>query len=480
MSAVCNFARILIIIVSIVLKSRLPFIAILACIAIFGVLLRLVNYDAIPAQSETADEFLYPWAGMSLITTGVPSSWSWFTSYPEGKVYNKWGGPFRIVSPWLEKPPLYSLLSGSWMLAFGAHDFFDVRLSVLRLLPITLSFVTIVLVGTLAAKVLTPATGLLAALLYTTIPTIAVSNRLSLTENLLTPLILLTLLALESKHKFAAAFVLISGVILTVLTKQIGISLLITVSILLLAQRAWKMLGLVVLAGLAGFGIYYGMGIYYGWEQFMRVQNEFQQAFTSAGLPELMASLFSFPTVGRKDHLLFDGSMLLGYLILFAAPLWTAVEIHTASLIGAARSKTFALFLFPFVFLICLSLVASGAGFSFYGWHVVPLFPFITIFLAQTLLNYWRGKLSPFTSLIIFLFLASSTLRFGLTIFDQNHQISWQPLLMFLLCIIVGLELLPQKIRAKGLLTLFVIYLAINVLTVWHMSLFIPSLPQPL
>ncbi|KKS84086.1 MAG: Glycosyl transferase family 39 [Candidatus Gottesmanbacteria bacterium GW2011_GWA1_43_11] len=466
------------------LKSRFPFIAILACIAIFGVLLRLVSYDTLPPHGETADEFLYPWAGMSLITTGVPSSWSWFTSYSEGTVYNKWGGPFRIVSPWLEKPPLYSLLSGSWMLATGARDFFDVRLSVLRLLPITLSFVTIVLVGALAAKVLTPATGLLAALLYATIPTIAVSNRFSLTENLLTPLILLTLLAyyyfLESKRKLAFGLLLATGVFLAVLTKQIGISLLITISVLLLAQRTWKMLGLVVLAGLAGFGIYYGMGIYYGWEQFMRVQNEFQQVFTSAGLPELMASLFSFSTVGRKDHLLFDGSMLLGYLILFAAPLWTAVEIHTASLIGAARSKTFALFLFPFVFLVCLSLVASGAGFSFYGWHVFPLFPFITIFLAQMLLNYWRGKLSPFTSLIIFLFLASSTLRFGLTIFDQNHQISWQPQLMFLLCIIIGLELLPHKLRVKGLLTLFIVYLAINVLTVWRMGLFIPGIPQPL
>ena len=175
------------------MMTKTIFHILLIFISTFGLLLRFIDYDRVPAFGETRDEFAYPWAGMTLLQTGVPKSWSWFSAYPDGVIYQKWGGPFHIVSPWLDQQPLYSLISGAWMMLNGSRDLFDVRLSTLRVLPITLSFFTVILTGLLAKALFGNKAGLLSALLYATVPTIVMANRLSLTENLITPISLLVL-----------------------------------------------------------------------------------------------------------------------------------------------------------------------------------------------------------------------------------------------------------------------------------------------
>ncbi|MBI2327299.1 hypothetical protein HYU92_03165 [Candidatus Curtissbacteria bacterium] len=112
------------------------FTILLLLITILGLILRFLDYDKFPPFDATKDEFFYSWAGMSLIQTGTPKSWSIFNAYPDGELVYKWGTWYRLVSPWLDKPPLYSLITGSWVLLNGARDLFDVRLSILRVILI--------------------------------------------------------------------------------------------------------------------------------------------------------------------------------------------------------------------------------------------------------------------------------------------------------------------------------------------------------
>ncbi|KKS80873.1 MAG: Glycosyl transferase family 39, partial [Candidatus Gottesmanbacteria bacterium GW2011_GWC1_43_10] len=160
------------------MKNKL-FIILLVAIALLGLGLRLVDYDRLPGFEETQDEFFYPWAGMTMLQRKPPVGWSWFEAYPKREIKTFWGAQYPLVSPWLEKPPLYSLLSGAWMLLSGAKEIWEVRLTVLRLLPIGLSFFTIILTGILATKVFSRPVGIIAALLYATTPTMVMANRMS-------------------------------------------------------------------------------------------------------------------------------------------------------------------------------------------------------------------------------------------------------------------------------------------------------------
>ena len=65
------------------------FYILLIFIAALGLLLRLTHYDSTPPFGETKDEFIYPWAGMSFIQTGIPTTWSPFSAYKNIENINK-------------------------------------------------------------------------------------------------------------------------------------------------------------------------------------------------------------------------------------------------------------------------------------------------------------------------------------------------------------------------------------------------------
>src|SRR3989344_449533 len=116
--------------------SQKLFYILLCTIILFGLLLRVINYQEVPPFGENRDEFFYPWSGMTMLQGKLPVGWSFFSAYPNPTVVKWWGMEFPLVSPWVEKPPLYSLITGGWMLINGTHELNQVRLSVLRTIPI--------------------------------------------------------------------------------------------------------------------------------------------------------------------------------------------------------------------------------------------------------------------------------------------------------------------------------------------------------
>src|SRR5262245_37516856 len=90
-----------------------------------GLGLRLYHLEKAPYFNETSDEFAWTWSGMSLLHDGVPTAWTYLPAY--GNVgWTSWRGfGFHMVKPWLDHPPLFSVVMGSWMLAAGYRDIFS-------------------------------------------------------------------------------------------------------------------------------------------------------------------------------------------------------------------------------------------------------------------------------------------------------------------------------------------------------------------
>lgn len=444
-------------------------------IALFGLFLRLIDYQKVPPFDVTKDEFFYPWSGMTFIKTGNPTAWSLFDSYTEAEVVYKWGTWYRIVSPWVEKPPLYAIMSGLVVIASGAADMFDVRLSVIRLLPIFLSFSTIILIGLVARKFFDDNVSYLSMIFYATVPTIVMANRLSLVENLLTPLVLLGIYIFSEdfKSKFTKNLRIYSvGIVvaLCLLTKNIGIALPLVFIWILLREKNYKDFSIIFIFSTIFTLVHPLIGYIYNWELFLNVMRDYQRIHALVGPPEVVQTIFRFPIVGHQwDRLFLDGGMLAGYILLFSSPfiLHKFDERKSTLLLG-----------FPLLYLLVLSLLESGSTpYSFFGWHVYPLFPFMMILLAKAaheLIN----KPNLIQMLFFFLLLGFSSLRF-LTILMPEITKSWQPIAFLTVSIlIVGLMFRRNLDKAViyGALTIFLI---INVLVVFSLNQIYPGFAQP-
>lgn len=447
---------------------------ILVLVTLLGLVLRLHQYDRLPPFGETKDEFMYPWAGMTWMQTGTPMSWSYFPSYPKGTDVKLWGETFRLVSPWVEKPPLYSLLTGQVMLLSGAQTLSDVRFTTLRLIPIFLSLITIIVLGLTVRQVTNEAVALISSLLYAVTPTIVMANRLSLTENLLTPLTLLTLYIYvkpaQGKFSLFKPFILGLGCALTLLTKNVSIALPISLIILMCGKREWKPALIVALISIIGIIIHPLMGWYYDWGLFTAVLEDYRQAFI-LGFPETIASIFLYPVIGHKEKIFLDGAMLSGYILLLAAPFWLRVRHY--------GDRILPLLSFPFAYLGLMCLMVGGK--SWFGWHLFPVYPFLSFVLSVALYELFTAP-EFLRFMFFFMTLAASSIRF-LLLTTPSLNIGWQTLLGAILVgtgIVWPLERYKVRVRQTVLFILFALFIFTSIYTVFHLSSIYQVRPQPL
>ena len=475
------------------MKNKL-FIIILLFIALFGLSLRLIDYDKLPPFGETRDEFMYPWAGMSLIQTGIPTSWADFYSYKTKTPVKYWGVNFNLVSPWNEKPPLYPLLVGGWALLNGITQFGEVRLSLIRQVPIFLNLLSIIFLGLLAKQIFGKKVGIISSLLYATIPTIVMANRLSLIENLLIPLSLFTLWSLyRFKDKSFMPYLVGLGCGLTLFTKNTGLALPLAILIILFNQKQWKNIFIIsIITGFFGI-IHPIMGYIYDWNLYLSLNNEYYNAMR-LGVPETIVSLFRFPVIGHKEAIFLDGGMLAGWILLLSSPFWLFIKNSHSRVNGNLKFEnkipTFvgmtseSLFIYPYLFILQMCLVVGGQ--TWFGWHWFPVYPFLAIILALSLVELFNQP-EIFKFIFFYVVLAASSIRFIMLITD-NLALDWGKILGMILAVAIALWIIPclagrqanHKIRKFALLTLFAIFIAINIYTVINLKLIYPSLHQPL
>jgi len=428
----------------------------LAIITVIALFLRFVDYSIVPPIDEAFDEVHYAWGGATWIENGVPKSWSNFDSYKNVENIERYGIRWRLVSPVIEKPPLYFLLSGLTVLLSRPGDIFDVSHKIIRLLPLVLSVFSVILTGILARKIFNKQVAILATILYGITPTIILANRMSITENLLTPLALAAIILISQAKIGGIQKVFYVSLIsyLSILTKQIGVAVSFSFILLLYLKNEFKALKIVIISSFLAFATYAAIGVFYDWQLFLSLQQNVRIGHTLSGLPEIIADIFRFPTIGPKNHPFLDGTILLGYILLFSAPLW----------LGLKDFKTKVFLVFPYTYLILLSIGESGATpFSFFGWYLYPLLPFLIILVARLFHDLWQ-KPTIFLAAFIGLTIGSSLVRFIFLLMPRQFHYLWQYSYIIVILLLLTAPFLAKKVSKAILVALFTVFIICNVL----------------
>lgn len=346
-----------------------------AFVFLLGVFLRLWKYPFYPFAGH-AEEYLFVWSGLSLIEKGVPISWNDLPVYEEKHVFwrgvapNPAGGEglgVRLLEPWLDEPPLYSLIVGGMAKLYNLPNFTLISPYVIRIPSLIFSFVTMAFVFLLAQKYFGYWLGILSLLIYGTVPTIVFGSRLAVPENMIAVLMIISLWLildyLETKKKWKRNLAVFLAIIAG-FAKPTGFFLVPFIVFWLWRDKRWREGTITAIVGtLLFFVFYFTYGFYFDRELFLKVF--FYQAQRPAGWSGL-AFLITNP--GFSIEVFLDGFLVLGFLSL----IW---------LIFKKKSKDEEIILLSFVYSL-LVVVISGGRHDQLAWYRYPIYPFMSIATA--------------------------------------------------------------------------------------------------
>lgn len=366
-------------------------------ITLLGAAFRLYHYDTVPHHLWTADEYAFAWSGMSLLRDHVPTGWSWLKVYGSVPRVEWQGDYYKLVTPWLDHPPLFSLLPGAAALAGGAVHFFDCTLSVIRIPSLLLGIASLPLLYVLSLRIGSTTMAMIATLIYAVNPNTVFLSRLAVAENLIVVLSLLVMLLYvryseTSKPRYLYIGAVLAG--LACLAKVTGVYLVLALCALSLLHGRWRHFFIVGFIGAAILSLYPIYGWYYDFDLFVRVVTGHAGRFNLAELPRVTRMFYS-----KSDHPLpFDPVFLLGWLV-FVWYAWKTASLIVLPLLRADRRGSQAgvfgsaapdakaegarrkaeVIVVP-VASYAAVLFASGGISHLYPWYGIPFYPFI--FLA--------------------------------------------------------------------------------------------------
>lgn len=365
--------------------KRSIYVLVLIGILLLGFWLRSINYTVWPRHGATFDEFAWTWLGINLIQKGVPISWSSQPQYTHRHhlIYQK--AAFWIVKPYLEHPPLFGLVAGSFALFNGAKDMYHVTINNIRPLSLILGVLSICIVYFLTLELYESTTALFAAILYTTIPTIVIGSRIVENENFFIPFWLLAIYCIRLYIRQNTKFLLYIAAIISGLLVLAKIPWLVggfSICLILAYYQKWKdafIVGCITIAiGLLFllYGFYYDKALFLSlWQlQLARYDISFIGFF----------SIFTKPLI--VDRIYLDGWIYFGFfsLFLFAQNL----KNHIVILLPLLS------YLFIYIFFI--------PDEPFHGWYRYPFYPFLIISIAVFLKEYF-GKNQILTTFFLLL-----------------------------------------------------------------------------
>lgn len=338
-----------------------------ALIAIFVIALSLRSYhlSTYPKPNQTADEYAWTWAGLTLVTRGVPRSWSWLPPYGSDNMTFWRGNKYRIVAPWLDHPPLFPLAIGAWMRSFGYKDPFSVDLWLMRLASLVLFVVTFWLLAAVLARLSDRRLVLLTLLIYAVCPLAVFNGRLVVAENLFVPihLAILYLLLRSQRRRWLAAIG--AGAVALPLTKVAAVAMSVHLGVVAWIRNR-RTAAVVVAAGTTvGALLYLLYGHHFGTDLFRAVVAA--QAKRFAGFDAFWELLFNHKIV--EDH--------APYLLFL---------LGLCALIGDARSAMeWTALVIVYGALICF--FADGSMVR--GWYLIPILPALCYGVARHIATMW-------------------------------------------------------------------------------------------
>ncbi len=425
---------------------------ILGLILVLGLVLRQNNLYTWPRLGATFDEYAWTWLGINLIQNKIPISWSPHPQYESKKdiVYQK--THFVLVKPYLEHPPFFGLVAGSYALINGAKDMFDVNIPTIRGLALILGVLSIFILYIFAAEVYGYKIGLLSSFIYATVPTIVIGSRLVQNENFFIPFFLLSLyLTLKFIKTKKSIFRTLAAVIcgLLALSKVpwlvAGLSIFLIFLFLKRYKDAFKFTAIVI----AIFSLYFLYGIYFDSKLFFELLGfqlqRYDLAFNS------FFALFTSPYL--VDRFLIDGWIYFGWFAIFLLFLKDFKKNYFILL-------PFLTYFFLFVFAI--------PNEPQHGWYRYPFYPFLIISIALFIKEYFNKN--RIYSFLLLMFTALSMLQLT---WAAYFGFSFIVLRLFLILSLFSLLPLffPKTLKKSNILNTALL-VSIFLLNIWSVFLY--------
>ena len=442
--------------------------------------LRSINYARVPDIDSILDERTWVWQGLSIRQTGVPAGWSdldayikkvngkvpyqsingfnlsfenksvnlqnfYFTPKPLVGVYKIDTGHgdtyIRIVQPLVEQPPLGGLIFGS-LIQPKDKSFSDVSSVDYRRVSLWIAIITQILIFVVGIVVFDSwMIGLLAAAIYGSGPSFILLSRLSLLENIISPLSLAVLVILSwlNKHHKTISLqrsnllTILAGILagLMALTKVTGYPMAFLLGSILIFY--WRMGKKVFLIYLISFSLV--SSIYFIWLASLNSLGIFWNVFRFQSVERLFFGSINFLTsiyqVRIRNFPPVDGWWLGGFIsILFVPRIKENIGFWAGILVALA--------------------VALFFGVANYAWYFIPLVPFLCLatayFIKEVIFNP-----SLFKSVIFYLIFFSSSLYWGYGVsytVNSPSPSTYLQIYRSLLLIVIGLGIFLSSTKS--------------------------------
>lgn len=383
-------------------------ILLLAWIIFLGALgLRALNVGEYPARHATDDEFGFLWGGLNFWHKGTPESWSSLQGGANLRLGEARfdGNGYMIVSPYLDHPPLFTLLAGGWARMTGPVKIeqqspegnlvtvWDVDLSKARLLMLVLFSGTFWFLFSLVRSACGAPAALLTVLFYGFMSHAVAMGRLVLADNLSALLLVANAWAVQ---RWLAGDMRRGAMMAWTMT--------LTAAAVLTKIPAWchvpAMVAMLVVAGRAGGGVeraqddaarrqamgairyvFYGFALgiilylgwlaHYGLQEFLAVMGSQTSRFRGFNAFQLMSGV---PRLLAERDL--NGVVIAGWFCLVAQALRSSAPAFVV--IGPVYVLAFTFF----------------AGDVLFGWYTLPVLPWLAAALGVTTLQVWRRPVS--------------------------------------------------------------------------------------
>lgn len=407
--------------------------------------LRAVDLGNAPAPLATTDEYHYAWAGLSLMTEGRPTAWSYLTGYHDTQALKgqvkALGTSWQIVTPAMDHPPLYSLLAGGFARLTGATPLrlttnagrevtiWNIDLARCRILSLILFAASFLLLYDLAARRCGFAVALVSLLLYGCVSHMVLHSRLLVTETFTTPLLLGGLCAWERYRRgewgerlFAIVTILLIAA--ATLSKLVAASQAAAICFLLLAEGRRRAAIYPILGVALGGAIYVLFGAWQDWHIFVKVMESQSARWHGFGmLEEIVLNPLLVHAPARSYPI------LIGWGAIFAVAVGRR-GTRGRQLIGAAAA-----YFLAFGFFVAVPAI--------YGWHLMPFHPFMALAIAIVFMEAYRrpGPIKNVAAVALLMPMALETVYLEHTAWGGVMRYVY----LGIAAVVIGLPLLPKR-----------------------------------
>jgi hypothetical protein len=423
-------------------------------IVVLGFLLRSHDLNTWPRKGATFDEYAWTWQGISIIQNGVPTSWSYHPQYKNRKliIYQKTN--FIMVTPYLEHPPVFGLVAGSYALLNGVKGIYNVDIDKIRGLAIILGLASIVSLYFLTNELYGKKVALFSSFLYAIIPTIAIGSRIVQNENFFIPVwiisLFLTVKFIKTKKSLYRNIAAILCGFLG-LAKVPWLAGAFSIVIIFIYLKRYNDIFKFLIIVVPIFLLFFVYGFYYDKEVFLGLWNlqlnRYDLDFTS------IYALFQKPYLADRFYL--DGWIYWGWFSL--------VLLFTKDV----KKNLFIIAPILVYFLVFLIAIPDEPG---HGWYRYPFYPFLVVSIALFIKEYFaKNWILTFLFLV---FVGSSLLQL-----TWVYKFGFSYILFRLVIITWMLILAPQFLHIKlaikqGKIISFLWLCALFALSAWSILIY--------